>query len=286
LPRKLRACSPALAAAVALALEPTAWLGLGTVSRTRDHPDKKLQDYLILAANAGEAFRALCEGGVPEPPGSKLPQLVAAAHKHASTNLALGSLFLLYYNVVAACAYGETEPERVAERAHSLLLRDSLVWLYDALRAARAKHVHPAKSSFWPDVTGPMYLLERRKYERSPAAASLKLLSAHDPVLREASEGFPLAKLLASRYVEKAGCRVPGSGDVDFLLLEVCSKRLDALAFRRLGLERAEALRRECSEGRAPALKPPEESLGSVADVAALALFYICLKCCEEWLVA
>ncbi|MEM1619249.1 MAG: triphosphoribosyl-dephospho-CoA synthase [Fervidicoccaceae archaeon] len=273
---------PPVAASIAIALEPTAGTGAGTVSRARDHRDKTLQSYVVLSHLVRSAFEELCEE-LPKPPGSRLPKIVGEATRAMGSNLAAGSLLLLYYNVAAACHDERVEsPAGNGRAALALALRDPASILFDVIREVSPSHVLPSSSSFWPDVRSPLYTLERRRFEARPLGLALRLLARRDPVVEELVTAFARTSRLAEERLSERGCAVPTSSEIDELYLRVCSKVEDYLIFRRRGAERARELKEECAKGRLPELSE-EESMGSVADLVAVVLYYVCNECIEEW---
>ena len=276
--------NPPLAAALAVALEPTGWTGAGTVCRSRDHHDKKIQDYIIASYRIGSVFARICSNRLPSLTGSLLPLIVSEVHRPFNTNLSLGSLFLLYYNVLAACHDERVHDIRSnAVYAYSLLASDSLVWLFDSIRELKLSHVHSSRSSFWPNVKSPLYSIERERYASSSSLLTLKLLSRYDPVLQEASTAFIHTSRLAIEYVREYGCQVPSSSIIDGFFRALCSSFIDSLVFRREGLEKAVKVMLACKSGSLPRLNP-RESLGSIADLVVLMLYYISNECAENWL--
>uniref|UniRef100_A0A7J3ZJD6 Triphosphoribosyl-dephospho-CoA synthase n=1 Tax=Fervidicoccus fontis TaxID=683846 RepID=A0A7J3ZJD6_9CREN len=275
--------NPPLAAALAIALEPTGWMGAGTVCRSRDHRDKKMQDYIVASYRVALAFRRLCSSKLPKPVGSLLPAVVSEVHKPFNTNLSLGSLFLLYYNVVAACHDRRVCDIRTnATYAYSLLVSDSLVWLFDSIRELSPSHVRSSRSPFWPNVKSPLYGIERERYTGSSSMLALKLLSRHDPIFQEASTAFVHTSKLATEYLRKHGCQVPSSSVIDELFKDLCSNFVDSLLFRKRGLERALEVMLACKAGSMPKFDS-RESLGSIADLVTLVLYYISNECAESW---
>jgi len=51
---------PPLAASLSIAFEATGWKGAGTVSRSRDQPDKTLQDFIFTSVAFQELLRKSC----------------------------------------------------------------------------------------------------------------------------------------------------------------------------------------------------------------------------------
>ncbi len=266
---------PATAASIAIALEPTCWRGLGTVSRTRDHSDKKLQDYIVLSHLVKPLFRELRR--VPERPGKigfLLPRITECMMSITGTNLSFGSLFLLYYNVAASYITGSLNPDEVAVKAQSLIVQDDPIWYYKALCIASVSFTRNSKAPLYPDVNNPVDI--ERFFKRRRSFHQMLRLNINDPVSREAVESFILARKVYRVILGKLGCRIPCSSDIDYIHRILASHRIDYLVYRRVGLERAMQLRK----GEPSSEK---ESMGSIADLTVLTLYYYILSCMSKW---
>ncbi len=278
-----RACKtcwdPAFAACLAIALEPTCWRGLGTVSRLRDHSDKKLQDFIALSHVLRPFFEKLAS--VPERPGSigfLLPSMTRVMMRLMGTNTSFGSIFLLYYNVAAAYKTPARKGLReVCIKALSLLLMDDPRWYYTALSVSSPSFTRKTRTTMYPDITDPPDI-ERFFRARGAKQNTLLRLNMLDPVSREAIEAFVMTSREAEKMLDSMGCRLPDSKLIDELHSLFASKRIDYLVYRRKGLKRAMDLMKKHS-------RPigEEESMGSIADLTVLTLYYYLLQCSAVW---
>ena len=266
---------PATAASIALSLEPTCWEGLGTVSRMRDHSDKKLQDYIVLSHVLKDLFRKL--RFVRERPGVigyMLPGIVECMLRVAGTNLSFGSIFLLYYNVAASYITGSSNPDEVAVKAQSLIVQDNPIWYYRALAIVKPSFIRRSKAPLYPDLNDEVDV--ERFFRRGRSFYHLLRLNINDPVSREAVESFVLTRRTYRDVMRRLECRIPCSSDIDYIHRRLASSRIDFLVYRRAGFERALELTRS---------KPlsERESMGSIADLTVLTLYYYSLSCMKKW---
>ncbi len=264
-------------AAWAVALEPLSWWGAGTVSRLRDHADKRLPDYASLAHEM--VFITISSCG---PSGCNSSTLFEALVDHMmrvyGTNLSLGSLLMLSLHVAPLSRI--RSDERVGlTRLSETALREAMSFPMDTflrgLRRVFPRYSGRMRCWAFPDLWEPF----PRESGYSLWYAS-RIVTAFDPVLSEVREGWRVSRGLAIMLRQRIGCRVPGSEDVDWLYRRACARLgADYLSFRRRGLEKMFEDVRACSEGR---WGDVGGSLGSVADIVAMSLFYYRWSCIGE----
>jgi len=256
----------ARAASLAIMLEPTGWGVGGNVSRMRDHPDKALQDYIVLGYEFGE--RIVDEAGAEDGSGSRFLYLIREQMRRFGTNLAFGEIFLLYLNAYGALRMRSLDPDAAAEGAVSLLETMEPRNYFEAISASMPGFIGRFSSSLIPSLTPPI-----SSGSAEGRLGSILRLNPHDPVSCEATRGFPVSRKLYRELIETLSCRIPRSRDIDSIFRRICGFYVDYLVYRRDGLEAAEKAQQECCLGKA------EKSLGSISDVAALVLFYYFLRC-------
>ncbi len=264
-------------AAWAVALEPLSWRGAGTVSRLRDHADKRLPDYVSLAHEIAFITMLSCKH-----PGCVSNDLFETLVDHMMhvyrTNLSLGSMLMLSLHVAPLSRTSSDEdigPARLSEIA----LREAMSFSMDSflrgLRRVFPRYSGRMRCWAFPDLWEPFP--GETRYSLWDAS---RIVTAFDPVLGEVREGWRVSRGLATVLRHRIGCRVPGSGDVDWLYRRACARLgSDYLSFRRRGLERMLEDIRACSEGR---LEAVGGSLGSVADIVTMSLFYYRWSCVGE----
>lgn len=262
----------ATAAGAALSLEPLAWRGPGTVSRFRDHEDKGLTSYVALS----HRLRYVSDRECRKPLGCRGHHLFRALAEDMimvfSTNLSLGSLLQLSlhlapYSRPPVHSGDKPNPRRLSERALGEAMMFPFSTFLNTLRVIVPRYAGRLRSWLFPDIGEPW----PRDSGLTLWRAS-RLVSEFDPVFREVYEGWPGARRLALTLVSRVGGRVPSSSDIEWLYREACALMgRDYLAFRRMGVREMSRQVRACAEGR---MEEATVSLGSIADVVVMAVFY------------
>jgi len=272
----MRANIPVLSAALAISLEPTGWKGLGTVSREKDHHDKTLQDYILYSHFLQEDLKKICFNiNTLSNYGKQFYELTKKYMRIFKTNLSFGSLFLIYYNTIAACQIGVNSILEIRKKAYSILLQEDPYWYYKSLKESNPKFILRYSSSLLPDLTT-MNLFDRF-FNKKRNLVELLRLNVYDPVSREAVESFYntyVSSLKFHNYLLKKGKIFPDSESIDWLYLYHCNNRLDFLVYRKMGLSMAKKIKENCNEYQAEI----KVSMGSIADLVVLSLFYYFLR--------
>jgi triphosphoribosyl-dephospho-CoA synthetase len=254
------------AIALAIMLEPTGWGISGNVSRTRDHPDKTIQDYIVLGYEMGSKVVEVVKRERGD--GSGFLILVEDMMRMFQTNLAFGEIFLLYLNAFGAMNEKSLDIDTVAEGGAKLLFSMKLENYMKALRASSPSFIGRFSSSLIPSLTPP---LSRNRIDGR--VMNFLRLNPFDPVSLEASRGFPFSRSNSKRLLSNLSCRIPNSEDIDFVFRRACCTHIDFLVYRKRGIEAAEQASKECC------FEKTEESIGSISDLVALTLFYYFLNC-------
>lgn len=261
---------PPFSAALAMLLEVSAWKGAGTVSRLRDLPDKKLQDFMHSSMVLFKLFENVCQSKTAS--YLSLLDILRRVHNAIGKSLVAGEVFLLYCNVIPACRSSRVrDVDSNAEEATALAmtrgLKDYLSFVYEMRPSYFGRFGHSLFVRF-----------ERSQGLTFAESVIIARNIPFDPVITEAATAFPVARSASRLLLRKLGCnRLPDSEEVDELFSVVCSRYTDYLAYRRLGLEEAYALRERCRRG-----EEVKQSLGSIADVVTTALYYYVNECIER----
>jgi len=256
--------------ALAMILEPTGWGITGNVSRSRDHPDKTIQDYIVLGYDFAE--KLVEEAAKEDGSGYALYYLIKEHMNKFGTNLALGEIFLLYLNVYGSIKMGSLNPDRAAEGGSSLVYKMWAESYINSMRLCNLTFIGRFSFSGMPSLT-PMIGSKSIKMR----LVDLLQLNIFDPVSYEAAKGFPYTRSVAAELKGKLQCGIPKSEDIDFIFRELCCRYNDFLVYRKNGLDASEIARLKCCAG-----KKISESLGSISDLVALVLFYYFLSCEER----
>jgi len=253
--------NPPLAAALALALEPTGWKGAGTVSRSRDLKDKTLQEYISMSIALHHELATSCSKG-----RYSLADFLEEVHAAYGKNLAAGEIFLLYLSAYAACARKwVVDAATNAAAATGLALERGLSDYLSYLYSRRPSYFGRWSHSLFAEPPSELTFAK---------AALIAKNIPFDPVIQEAANAFPVSRSVAAALSRELGCNLPSSEYVDWAYRLVCSKYLDYLVYRKSGLETAKKARESCIRG-----EPLELSLGSIADVVGAALYYYFNQC-------
>jgi hypothetical protein len=252
---------PSLAASLSIAFEATGWKGAGTVSRSRDQPDKTLQDFIVTSVAFQELLRKSCLTKK-----YMLLEILKETYALANKNIASGEIFLLYINAYTSCTISDVDTmDKNALEATKLAvkqgLKDYLFFL----------SLH--KPSFYGRFAHSFY----EKMSTSKTFTEITALAKNipfDPVITEATTTFPFTRTLAKKLYSKLGCTLPSSDDIDAIYKSLCERYIDFLTYRKYGLEKAVTAKKKCIAG-----EEPGHSLGSIADLVSVVLYYYLNEC-------
>lgn len=253
--------NPFLAASLSLTLEATGWRGAGTVSRSRDLPDKTLQEFIVTSIAFQELLRKSCLLKK-----YLLLDVLEKTYALLNKNIASGEIFLLYINAYSACTNSNVDTmDKNALEATKLAIKKGLKdYLY---------FLSLHKPSFYGRFTHSIY----EKIQIAQTYAEVVALAKNipfDPVITEATTTFPYTRLLAKELYGKLKCMLPNSEDIDSLYKSICKRYIDFLTYRKHGLEEAIMAKNQCING-----EEPKHSLGSIADLVGVTLYYYLNEC-------
>lgn len=252
---------PFLAASLAIALESSAWTGAGTVSRFRDLPDKSLQDYMVVSYVFYELTRTSCMRKK-----YLLFQLLEKVLEATNKSLATGEIFLLYTNAYVACIdEGIGDMDANALEATKLVIKTGLEDYLEFLSLHKPSYYGRFYHSFFA---------KNRGFTSYSQTTGLAKNIPFDPVINEAMSTFAYTRLRAKEMITKLGCGLPSSTDIDEIYRKICTRYIDYLVYRKYGLDEAFVAKNRCEKG-----EEPNYSLGSIADLVAVTLYYYLNEC-------
>lgn len=196
-----------------------------------------------------------------------LPHVLESILNATGKSLVTGEVFLLYLNAYTACVHGDKikNMDDNATLATKLAAERGLTDYLRFLSMSRPSYYGRFSHSFFEKLD------PRRSFS---AAAALAKNIPFDPVIYEALHAFPYTRRLAKEALINKRCSLPTSYDIDEMYRNACARYIDYLVYRRYGLDAAMKTREDCLSG-----ADVSYSLGSIADIVGVALYYYFNEC-------